>query len=258
MKRKHLFEFEDQRWFPAFLRNYLTDFLQCISSKFDVYKGVTPMLSDLLEKEEQKTIIDLASGGGGGLVPIVNRLHEKYPNLQVVLTDFYPNASAFDRITTVHSHFRAYSKSVDARNVPKELKGVRTQFLSLHHFTEQDAVQIIQNAVDAKSSIAFFESQERSVLSVVAMLFSPVNVLLLTPFIRPFSIGRLVFTYLIPLVPLFVMLDGVLSALRTYTIPEMNELITRVNGHEQFDWKVGKQKSGPVNVLYLIGSPKCN
>ena len=139
--------------------------------------------------------------------------------------------------------------------VPSDLKGVRTQFLSLHHFTESDAVQILQNAVDSNSPIAIFESQERDVKSVLAMIFSPINVLWMTPFIRPFSFGRIVFTYLIPLVPLFVMLDGILSALRTYTIPEMNELISRVNGHEKFEWKVGRQKSGPVGILYLIGEP---
>ena len=139
--------------------------------------------------------------------------------------------------------------------MPSDLKGVRTQFLSLHHFTESDAVQILQNAVDSNSPIAIFESQERDVKSVLAMIFSPINVLWMTPFIRPFSFGRIVFTYLIPLVPLFVMLDGILSALRTYTIPEMNELISRVNGHEKFEWKVGRQKSGPVGILYLIGEP---
>ena len=51
MKRKQLFEFEDQRWFPAFLRNYLTDFLQFISNRFDIYKNVTPLLSELVKKE---------------------------------------------------------------------------------------------------------------------------------------------------------------------------------------------------------------
>ena len=68
MKRKHLFEFEDQRWFPGFLRNYLTDFLQFVSNKFSIYKGIVPLLSETLTKSGNSTIIDLASGGGGGLV----------------------------------------------------------------------------------------------------------------------------------------------------------------------------------------------
>lgn len=256
MKRKQLFEFEDQSWFPAFLRNYMSDFLQFISNRFDIYKNVTSLLSELVKKEGSSTIIDLASGGGGGLARVSNRLREEYPDLKIVLTDYYPNVKAFEYI---HKHDNAFvfeAQSVDARSVPFHLKGVRTQFLSLHHFREEDAVQILQNAVDSTSPIALFESQERNAKSVLAMLFSPVNVILMTPFIRPFSIGRIVFTYLIPLVPLFVLLDGILSAMRTYTIPEMNELISRVKDHENFEWKVGRQTSGPIPVLYLIGNPK--
>lgn len=256
MKRKQLFEFEDQRWFPGFLRNYLTDFLQFISNQFDIYKTVTPLLSETIEKSGGQRIIDLASGGGGGLFKLSKRLQQNHPNLEIVLTDYYPNLKAFEYVSKQAPNFKDEAKSVDARNVPDHLKGVRTQFLSLHHFREEDAVQILQNAVDSKNPIAIFESQERNMKSVLAMIFSPINVLLMTPFIRPFSVGRIIFTYLIPLVPLFVLLDGILSALRTYTIPEMNELISRVDGNENFNWKVGKQKSGPASILYLIGSPK--
>jgi hypothetical protein len=35
-------------------------------------------------------------------------------------------------------------------------------------------------------------------------------------------------------------------------------LISRVKGHENFEWKVGRQKSGPAGILYLIGNPKEN
>lgn len=101
--------------------------------------------------------------------------------------------------------------SIDARQVPESLEGFRTQFLSLHHFKPNDAKQILQNAVDSQSPIAVFEAQERSIPSVLAMLFFPISVLLSTPFIRLFGIGRLVFTYLIPVVPLFVLWDGLVS-----------------------------------------------
>lgn len=258
MKRKHLFEFEDQRWFPGFLRNYLTDFLQFVSNKFHIYKGIVPLLSDTLTKSGNTVIVDLASGGGGGLINLVSELEKSHPQISVVLTDYYPNEKAFAYTANQSSKFTYRTESIDARNVPSDLKGLRTQFLSLHHFREEDAVKILQNAVDAKSAIGLFESQERNVKSVIAMIFSPLNVLFVTPLIRPFSVGRILFTYLIPLVPLFVMLDGILSALRTYTVPEMEELVSRVKGHETYDWKIGKVKSGPATILHLIGTPKLN
>lgn len=96
MSRIHLFEFEDQKWFPTFLRNYLTDFLQFGSNKFNMYSGIVPILKKGLEKSTSNQIIDLASGGGGGLISLSKELLQQNPNLKILLTDFYPNKTAFD------------------------------------------------------------------------------------------------------------------------------------------------------------------
>ncbi|MEL1254607.1 hypothetical protein AAEO57_12525 [Flavobacterium sp. DGU38] len=89
--------------------------------------------------------------------------------------------------------------SVDARNVPENLKGLRTQFLSFHHFKSKYAKQILQNAIDTNSSIAIFEGQERSFQSIMAMIFSPFSVLVTAPFISPFHIGRIILRILFQL-----------------------------------------------------------
>jgi hypothetical protein len=79
-------------------------------------------------------------------------------------------------------------------------------------------------------------------------------VLLTTPFIQPFKIGRIIFTYLIPIVPLFVWWDGIVSSLRTYSVKEMEELVKSVENNESFEWEIGRLKSGPGVVLYLLGT----
>ncbi len=256
MGRIHLFEFEDLSWFPSFLRNYGTDFLQFLSNKTKMYKPIISIIKKGLEKSGTNQIIDLGSGGGGGLIWLNSELKKDIPNLKITLTDYYPNISAFKFTKKQAGNFEFVEKSVDARNVPAELNGLRTQFLSLHHFKSDDAKQILQNAISSNSSIAIFEAQERSVPSILAMLFSPISVLLTAPFIRPFKLGRIIFTYLIPIVPLFVLWDGIVSSLRTYSVKEMNELIDKLNGKENYDWEVNKVKSGPSVVLYLLGTKK--
>lgn len=253
MGRIHLFEFEDQSWFPAFLRNYGTDFLQFLSNKTGMYKPVVPIISEVLRECKTDTIIDLGSGGGGGLIRLNEDLRKEFPGLKIVLTDYYPNLPAFENTKQRAPNFEYVSSPVDAREVPSDLKGLRTQFLSFHHFRPEDAAKILQNAVDSKSPIAIFEAQERSLTGILAMLFSPITVLITTPFIRPFKMGRIIFTYLIPLVPLFVLWDGVVSSLRTYSVKEMNELVGRLNGNEKYEWKIGKIRSGPSKVLFLVG-----
>lgn len=256
MGRIHLFEFEDLSWFPSFLRNYGTDFLQFLSNKTKMYKPIISIIKKGLEKSGTNQIIDLGSGGGGGLIWLNSELKKDIPNLKITLTDYYPNISAFKFTKKQAGNFEFVEKSVDARNVPAELNGLRTQFLSLHHFKSDDAKHILQNAISSNSSIAIFEAQERSVPSILAMLFSPISVLLTAPFIRPFKLGRIIFTYLIPIVPLFVLWDGIVSSLRTYSVKEMNELIDKLNGKENYDWEVNKVKSGPSVVLYLLGTKK--
>lgn len=256
MGRIHLFEFEDLKWFPGFLRNYGTDFLQFLSNKTKLYGAIIPIIKIGLEKSNTTQIIDLGSGGGGGLIWLNGKLKKEIPDLKILLTDYFPNISAFEFTKKQADNFDYLQKSVDARNVPKELIGLRTQFLSFHHFKPTDARQILQNAVDAHSAIAIFEAQERSLPSIVVMLFAPLTVLFTTPFIRPFKIGRLLFTYLIPIVPLFVLWDGIVSSLRTYSVKEMNELVNHLAGTEKFDWQIGKVKSGPGVILYLLGTGK--
>lgn len=256
VSRLHLFEFEDLPWFPSFLRNYGTDFLQFLSNRAKIYKPIVPLLEAALNTSGHNQIVDLGSGGGGGLIWLNEQLKKTNPELKIILTDLYPNISAFKYTQGISKNFEYVETPVDARKVPKELKGLRTQFLSLHHFKPNDAKKILQNAVDTNSSIAIFEGQERSLWSILAMLFSPVSVLITTPFIRPFKIGRIFFTYVIPLVPLFTLWDGVVSALRTYSITEMHGLVDAVTNKNQFDWNIGKMKSGSGVVLYLIGTRK--
>lgn len=254
MGRIHLFEFEDQKWFPASIRDYGTDFLQYLSNKTKLFNPIAPIIIKGLEKSGEHQIIDLGSGGGGGFLSLNEELLKSDPEIKILLSDYYPNITAFEHTKNQSSNIYFIATPVDARDVPKDLHGLRTQFLSLHHFRPEDARKILQNAVDAKSGIAIFEAQERSFPSLLAMFLSPISVLLTSPFIRPFKIGRIIFTYLIPIVPLFVWWDGIVSSLRTYSEAEMHELVKSLDMHETFDWEIGRVKSGPGVVLYLLGT----
>ena len=256
MKRIHLFEFEDFQWFPDFLRNYMTDFLQFLTNKTKLFKPVIPIIEKGIKKSGTNQIIDLCSGGGGGLLWISEELQKKDPDLKIIMSDLYPNIPAFEYTKQQGKNFDYIPDSVDARDIPSKLKGLRTQFLSLHHFRPADAKMILQNAIDTEQNISIFEGQERSIASIFAMIFSPITVLLVTPFIKPFSLGRILFTYFIPLVPLFVLWDGIVSSLRTYSVKEMEELVNGLKNKDRFDWEIGRIKSGPGVNLYLLGTRK--
>lgn len=256
MGRIHLFEWEDLPWFPELLRNFGTDFLQFLANKTKLYQPLIPILKEAIEDSGSPRLIDLASGGGGGLLYLNEELRKEIPDLEMVLTDYYPNLPAFERSKALAPNFSYRKESIDARAVPTDLKGLRTQFLSLHHFKPADAQAILQNAVDDRAPIFIVEAQERSLPSILAMLFSPITVLFTTPLIRPFKWSRLLFTYLIPVVPLFVLWDGVVSSLRTYSVKEMQGLVDNLKDADRFNWEIKRLRSGPGVLLYLRAWPK--
>ncbi|HSI69878.1 MAG TPA: hypothetical protein VK941_06585 [Gillisia sp.] len=256
MNRIHLFEFEDLQWFPGFLRNYGTDFLQFLSNKTKMYKPIIPILEKGIIVSNTNVIIDLGSGSGGGLLWVNSQLKNRFPDLKIILTDYYPNLIAFKYIQKKVDNITYIKESVDARKVPANLKGFRTLFLTFHHFKPNEARQILQNAINSNSPIGIFEGQERSFPSLLAMILSPITVLLCTPFIKPLTAGRFFFTYIIPIVPLFVLWDGIVSAFRTYSVKEMEQLVSELENKEEYNWEINRIRSGPGVILYLLGTKK--
>lgn len=256
MARKHLFEFIDQQWFPKEIRNYETDFLQFLSNKTKLFVPIVPVLLKGLKKTNGTQILDLGSGGGGAFLSLNEELIQQEPTIQIQLSDYYPNKEAFQFTTNQAKNITAVDESIDARSVPNDLRGFRTLFLTFHHFRPADAKAILQNAVDSKAGIAIIEAQERSFKSILAMSFSWLSVLITTPFIRPFSFGRILFTYLFPIVPIVTVWDGIVSSLRTYSEHELQQLVSQLKNSNTFDWEIGRLKSGPGALYYLLGTPK--
>ena len=175
--------------------------------------------------------------------------------VEVLLTDKYPNLEAFRRAHHLSNGSIGFiTHSVDARHVPPHLLGIRTLFNSFHHFTPNDARAVIRSAVLVKQPIAVFELPERKLSVILPTILTPLLVLLATPFIRPFRWGRIVYTYLLPLIPLTCLWDGFISQLRAYTPSELRQLGADVSA--QYVWVSGKVAlTGPARLTYLVGYP---
>lgn len=118
MKRIHLFEFEDQSWFPVTIRNYGTDFLQFISNKTKLFNPVIPLLTEVLKETNTNNILDLGSGVGGGLLWLNSQLIKSIPDLQITLSDYFPNITAYERLKKQVPNLDYIATPVDARDVP--------------------------------------------------------------------------------------------------------------------------------------------
>src|SRR5262249_52376700 len=148
-----------------------------------------------------------------------------------------------------------YMEPVDAANVPSALNGFRTMFTAFHHFRPEQARAVLADAVAKGEGIGVFECAQRNVLMFLATLPTPLGVLIATPFIRPFRWSRLLWTYLIPALPVVLLWDSMVSILRVYNEAELRSL---TSGLSAYEWDVGRVRirSLPVWVTYMIGIPR--
>ena len=258
MPRLHLFELEDQNWFPTILRDLATDYLCFIQAAFGLHRAVVPILAKILRKTGHRQIIDLCSGGGGPLSEIQKALPATGLDTHIIMTDRFPNLGAFQRIEQASPDQISFVReSVDARCVPHRFCGLRTIFNSFHHFRQSDARRILRDAMEAAQPIAIFEYPERAmVIVILTLVLTPFLVALTTPFIRPFRWPRLLLTYLLPLVPLTCWWDGIVSQLRAYTVGEL-KAIAEDSRNNSYEWHAGTASlRGSVGHLtYLVGHP---
>ncbi|MCB0477216.1 MAG: hypothetical protein KDC84_03580 [Crocinitomicaceae bacterium] len=258
MKRIHLFEFEDLPWFPDFVRVCMTRYLLLVHKLF----GSRPVIAELLAKTLKETgknkIIDLCSGAGGPMIEAYEDLKNgNFKDLEVSLSDLYPNQSAAEEINSNGDANLSYiTQPVDATHPQKELDGLRTMVCSFHHMTEQNAKAILKDAKDQKQPILIFEISDNSSPKFLWWIAFPINifvVLLLTPMIKPFTKEQLIFTYLIPILPIAIAWDGAVSNARTYSQHDL-DLLTKDLQSDDYIWEKGIVK-GKGNKLWLVGKP---
>ncbi len=260
MNRIHLFELHDLKWFPALWRDLLTDFLSFFASTFNPYKVIEERLWRAFRKAEADTIIDLCSGAAKPVLTVRDELNKMHRFVPVVISDKFPNRKGFREIEKEYNgRVRPVYDPVDATDVPPELNGFRTIFSAFHHFDWNPAQSIIKDSVVKRQGIGIFEYTDRSLLHYFHNLNAAIFVLLVTPFIKPFSWKRLFFTYVIPVASVLLFIDGLVSCLRTYSTLELQELVRKVEsetGTEDYVWEIGQERFMLLmKVTYLIGYP---
>jgi len=258
MRRVQFIELHEQSWFPSSLRDEITGALQFGLNLLKAYAPIAPLLQSMLDSTRSRSIVDMCSGAGGPWLGLSRKLQPEAQAFHILLTDKYPNLRAFQKVrTAAENRIAFYPDSVDAMKVPGELQGFRTMFTSFHHFPPEEARAILQNAVDAGQSIGIFEITRRAPSTIALMFPWALMMFVFTPLIRPFRWSRLLCTYVVPIIPLVLLLDGVVSCLRTYRPQELREMIKKLSGIE-YQWEVGEHSrtSGPGSITYLIGYPQ--
>lgn len=261
MKRIQLFEFEDFAWFPNWLRQPMTHYVAAMHKILNTSETVADILAKALKQSPTKQITDLCSGSGGPMPEVMNILKEKhgFQDLQLHLSDLFPNLEAAKGINAKKdTNIKYIIEPVNATSLGKEHKGLRTMMCSLHHMKPDVAKSILKDAKDAKQPICIFEISDNSAPLAIAWIAIPISAIMtlfITPLVRPMTWQQIVFTYFIPLLPLFIGWDGGVSNMRTYTLSDMDELTKDLHSND-YIWEKGAVDGRGGKKLYLMGIPK--
>jgi hypothetical protein len=261
MRRIQFMELHDQPWFPSFLRDFVTDDLQLILHLTYDYRVIVPRLRSALERTNSRRVLDLCSGAGGPWPWLAGSLSGDGSERKVCLTDKYPNHDAQALARAAGQGTLDYDlRSVDARNVPAGMQGFRTLFTAFHHFPPEQARRILRDAATKGEGIGVFELPGRHLPTLLLTFLVPVADVLLVPFLRirrgerlRALLPRLLWMWLIPVVPLVLWFDGLVSCLRAYSTAELKALTTGLD--PSYTWEIGEENRTfwSLPVTYLIG-----
>lgn len=224
-------ELEDYNWFPHVLRNFQTEFIGFAVRTFNVYDVFVQYINALTLFVQPMT--DLCSGSGE---PAISIFRKSNCFSRLTLSDKYPNPRQLhdDEISYV-------MQKTDVLKIKFKPGTYYTMFNAFHHFDDADKLKIVQNIKTSGSAAFFVEILEPSIVCFLKILFlTTIGNLLLTPFIRPFSLKRLFFTYILPVNFFTITFDGIVSVIKSRSVKQYQKLFTNYeNAIEIFRLKKG-------------------
>lgn len=259
MKRIHLFEFEDFSWFPEWLRRCMTRLIMVMHRLLGTSDKVAELIAEVLRESNSSRILDLCSGSGGPMPEVLNILRDRHgmQNLELTLTDLYPDNETATKLNQQNGNHISYlTNPVDATQIDGQMSGVRTMVGSFHHFAPLEAKNILHTAQDSRNPIVIFEISDNAPPIWLWWIAFPINFIMtffITPMVRPMSWQQLVFTYIIPIIPICFAWDGAVSNARTYTLSDLDKMLNEIKS-EDYHWEKDIIE-GKTNQIYLIGMP---
>ena len=237
-------ELEDYPWFPSYLRKMQLEYVGWISVQLKLYK---PILEALLRFPSNRWT-DLASGSGWPAFYLQkNASHQ----IHYTLSDLYPESISNE-----------VKKQMEVEHVPLNLIEFQSQtgkqysiFNAFHHFTSEQQKQVINKMKEARASCIIAEVLEPTLICFLQVTLAAFIVQPLTAWaMRPFSILRLITTYLIPIQLITVAWDGWLSVLKSKSVKQYKELFNEFTDN-QYTIEVKRIQQLQGNLIIIIAQP---
>lgn len=223
MKRKQVPQFSNSRWFPAFLVRCIYEFMTWFVGKANAAKPFIPVIEEGLLYAEKIVVMDKKMGAGFETVD------------DLIDQDISRTYADMDQVNGKQS-------------------GLHVCVNSFHQLSPDQARNLLNTVAKNRQPIVVVEGNNDSLWQVFGMtVIVPLTVILTAPFVKPFRIERLIFTYLIPILPLVIFIDGFLALFKLYNPEDLTELTAGIDV-KNYQWRSGKEDNGRGGkIIYLIG-----
>ncbi len=233
-------ELEDYDWFPKILRQYQTDYIGSVVKWFNAYSPIIDYLNS--QAFYAKTNWDLCSGSSEPALSIFKK-QNKFDKL--ILSDKYPH-----NFTINTNRIEYLNESIDVLELNFKKENCYTMYNAFHHFNSREQVEIAKHVIDNESELIIAEILEPTILNYIKIFFATtLGILLLSPFIKPFSLKRLFFSYLLPINILTICYDGLVSVSKSKTVGEYQDIFSTLGNKV----KIIKYKNlwSPVILIHI-------
>lgn len=252
LPRLHLFEFGDSALLPPTWREVYHDTLGFVLQASGVYKRMYAPYRDWTSLHGEPEVMDFASGGAGPVQTILETAKSKGISLpRVMLSDLYPQETRYRELELRCGQERVgfISKPVDIQ-VPLKHFQASSIFSAFHHFEPREAKRILNQLLSQGKSVFVAEPFSRSFRNVVLVTCGGFFLGLIAPFFRrPYKVKNFLLSTIVPLIPLMLVFDGLVSVFRTYKADELRAMIPEKMQDEL------KIRSGHTTVYHIIQSP---
>ncbi len=236
-------ELEDLPWFPAKLRDYQTEHIGFLATRLPVYAVFLAYLRRALPRRGPQ--VDLCSGSGE---PAITLFRQSGCFTDLTLTDRYPHWGGSTPEGVIYD-----PRPLNARSLEPVAPTCYTMFNAFHHFSRGEQGRLVGKCRTAGVEAFFVELLEPTVVCMAKVLFATTfGVVLLAPFVKPFSLGRLFFTYVVPVNVLTITWDGVVSVLRSRTAEQYRSQFEALGADVKVERLPGRWL--PITVIHVRAS----
>ncbi len=242
MRAFFLFEFCEQTWIPRGARECLYEIMDaCNSGLRSFNRQVAQMAIQVARDKQVDTIIELGAGRGPITKEMVN--HHDTTGMRLVPCDLLPNVAAYQKLQADHPErvFPIYTP-VDLTQPQFALDdAVLVLSTMMHHVPFHLRSKVLQTLTQTNSNIVIIEPLLRTWLSILlaALSFFPAALLPIIFIRHPGKLRRILWCWVVPIVPFMFAWDGVISCLRQWKVVEWQAAFAELPQPPTVEFEVG-------------------